>query len=142
MARGDTGQVPILLQSALQLDSDFAMAHLRLGEYYSWIVGNNEKASKEFQLAYDRRQGVTNREQRRIEAEFYTDQERYDEAAQSLSVLVSLYPDDADAHEASRSRIFQCRSAREGNRRITAGLKAQSILRFCIPQFSRLSGAQ
>jgi serine/threonine protein kinase/tetratricopeptide (TPR) repeat protein len=98
MARGDTGQVPFLLQSALQLDPDFAMAHLRLGKYYSWIVGKNEKASEEFQRAYDQRQGVTTREQRRIEAEFYTDQERYDDAAQSLSVLVSLYPDDAEAH--------------------------------------------
>ena len=98
MARGETGQVPFLLQSALQLDPDFAMAHLRLGKYYSWIVGKNEKASEEFQRAYDQRQGVTSREQRRIEAEFYTDQERYEDAAQSLSVLVSLYPDDAEAH--------------------------------------------
>ncbi len=98
MARGETGQVPFLLQSALQLDPDFAMAHLRLGKYYSWIVGKNEKASEEFRRAYDQRQGVTSREQRRIEAEFYTDQERYEDAAQSLSVLVSLYPDDAEAH--------------------------------------------
>jgi eukaryotic-like serine/threonine-protein kinase len=106
MARGDAEQVPILLQSALQLDPDFAMAHLRLGKYYSWIVGKNEKASIEFQRAYDQRQGVTNREQRRIEAEFYADQERYDEAAQSLSVLVSLYPDDADAHEELAAAYF------------------------------------
>jgi tetratricopeptide (TPR) repeat protein len=105
-ARGDTGQVPVLLQSALQLDPDFAMAHLRLGKYYSWIVGKNEKASAEFQRAYDQRQGVTDREQRRIEAEFYTDQERYDEAAQSLRVLVSIYPDDAEAHEELAAAYF------------------------------------
>jgi serine/threonine protein kinase/tetratricopeptide (TPR) repeat protein len=99
MAKGDTGKVPVLLQGALQLDPNFAMAHLLLGRYYSWIVGKNKSASEQFQKAYDLRQGVTDREQRRIEAEYFTDQERYDEAAQALSLLVSLYPDDADAHE-------------------------------------------
>ena len=106
MARSDTGQVPFLLQSALQLDPDFAMAHLRLGKYYSWIVGKNAKASEEFQRAYDQRQGVTTREKLKIEAEFYTGQERYEDAAQSLSVLVSLYPDDAEAHQGLAAAYF------------------------------------
>ena len=44
------------------------------------------------------RQGVTDRERRRIEAAFYDLQERYDDKAQSLRVLVSLYPDDEEAH--------------------------------------------
>ncbi len=99
MARGAMNSVPAALQGALQLDPDFAMAHFQLGRYYSWIVGKNENASRELKRAYDLRRGVTNREQLRIESEFYTDQERYDDAAQSLRVLVSLYPDDADAHE-------------------------------------------
>jgi serine/threonine protein kinase/tetratricopeptide (TPR) repeat protein len=99
MAKGDTAKVQVLLQGALQLDPNFAMAHLLLGRYYSWIVGKNKNASKQFQRAYDLRQGVTDREQRRIEAEYFTDQERYDEAAQALSLLVSIYPDDAEAHE-------------------------------------------
>jgi tetratricopeptide (TPR) repeat protein len=99
MAKGDTGQVPVLLQGALQLDPSFAMAHLRLGRHYSWIVGKNKNASEQYQRAYDLRQDVTDREQRRIEAEYFTDQERYDEAAQALSLLVSIYPDDTEAHE-------------------------------------------
>jgi eukaryotic-like serine/threonine-protein kinase len=99
MAKGDTAKVPILLQGALQLDPSFAMAHLLLGRYYSLIVGKNKSASEQFQKAYDLRQDVTDREQRRIEADYFTDQERYDEAAQALSLLVSLYPDDAEAHE-------------------------------------------
>ena len=99
MAKGDTGQVPVLLQGALQLDPSFAMAHLLLGRHYSWIVGKNKNASEQYQRAYDLRQDVTDREQRRIEAEYFTDQERYDEAAQALSLLVSIYPDDTEAHE-------------------------------------------
>jgi eukaryotic-like serine/threonine-protein kinase len=99
MAKGDTGKVPVLLQGSLQLDPNFAMAHLLLGRYYSWIVGKNKSASEQFQKAYDLRQGVTDREQRRIEADYFTNQEKYDDAAQALSLLVSIYPDDIEAHE-------------------------------------------
>lgn len=99
MAKGNMDQVPALLESALALDPDFAMAHARLGHYYSWIVGKNEKAMKELQRAYDLRHGLTDREQRWIEQSYYNSQERYDQAAQSLNVLVSLYPDDAQARQ-------------------------------------------
>ena len=106
MAKGNTGQVPVLLQGALQLDPGFAMAHFLLGRYYSWIVGKNKSASEQYQLAYNLRQDVTDREQRRIEAEYYTNQERYDEAAQSLSLLVSIYPDDIEAHQDLAAAYF------------------------------------
>jgi tetratricopeptide (TPR) repeat protein/predicted Ser/Thr protein kinase len=106
ITRGDTEQVPILLQSALQLDSDFAMAHLRLGEYYSAIVGKNEKALAEMKRAYELRLRITDREQRWIEGNYFNMQERYEGAAQALSVLVSLYPDDAGAHEELASAYY------------------------------------
>ena len=95
--QGKDEQVEGLLRGALQLDPDFAMAHLRLGQYYSAVVGKNERALAELESAYQLRQGVTDRERHRIEAAFYDLQERYDEKAQSLRVLVSLYPDDEEA---------------------------------------------
>ena len=85
-----------LLKGALQLDPDFAMAHLRLGQHYSAVVGRNERALAEIQRAYELRQSVTEREQHRIEGHYYDLQERYDEKAETLSVLVSLYPDDEE----------------------------------------------
>ncbi len=97
--QGKDEQVPSLLKGALQLDPEFAMAHLRLGQYYLAVVGKNEKALAEVERAYQLRQGVTDREQRRIEAEYYNLQERYEDEAQSLSILVSLYPDDEEAHQ-------------------------------------------
>jgi serine/threonine protein kinase/tetratricopeptide (TPR) repeat protein len=106
VARGDAEQVPVLLQSALQLDSDFAMAHLRLGEYYSAIVGKNERALAEMKRAYELRRGITDREQRWIEGNYFNMQERYEEGAQALSVLVTLYPDDAGAHEELASAYY------------------------------------
>jgi len=87
-----------LLKGALQLDPEFAMAHMQLGQYYSAVVGRNDRALSELATAYQLRQGVTDREQHRIEAQFYDLQERYDEKAQSLHVLVNLYPDDEEAH--------------------------------------------
>ena len=97
--QGKNEQIPALLKGALRLDPDFAMAHLQLGQYYLAVVGKNERAAAELERAYRLRQGVTDREQRRIEAGYYNLQEQYEEEAQSLSILVSLYPDDEEAHQ-------------------------------------------
>ena len=104
--QGKDEQVEGLLKGALQLDPEFAMAHLQLGEYYLAVVGKNERAAAELQRAYQLRPGVTEREQRRIEAGYYGLLEQYENEAQSLSVLVSLYPDDEDAHQALANAYF------------------------------------
>ena len=104
--RAGTNKFPVLLQGALRLDPDFAMAHMRLGQYYSALVGKNQKALAELDRAYQLRPGVTGREQRRIEAAYYGLQERYDEKAESLRVLVSLYPDDEEAHQELASAYY------------------------------------
>ena len=96
--QGKDEQAPSLLQGAIRLDPDFAMAHMRLGQYYAAVIGRNERALAELEDAYRLRQGVTDRERRRIEAGFYDLQQRYDDKAQSLRVLVGLYPDDEEAH--------------------------------------------
>lgn len=96
--QGKNELVPVLLKGALQLDPDFAMAHLRLSQYYSSAVGKNEKAVAELERAYQLRHDVTEREQYRIEAGYYGLQERYEDEVQSLSTLVSRYPDDEEAH--------------------------------------------
>ena len=94
--QGKEDQVLAPLQGALQLDPNFAMAHLLLGEHYLTVANKNEKAVTELKRAYDLRQDVTDREQRAIEADYFGVQERYEEAAQALSVSVSLYPDDPE----------------------------------------------
>ncbi len=104
--QGKDEQVPVLLQGALQLDPDFAMAHMRLGQYYSALVGKNERALAELDRAYQLRPGVTDREQRGIEAAYYDLQERYDDKAESLRVLVGLYPDDEEAHQELASAYY------------------------------------
>lgn len=100
MDQGKLEQAVTPLEGAIQLDADFAMAHLLLGQYYGAVVGRNEKALAEFKRAYDLRQSVSERERLWIEATYFSFQERYEDSAQSLSVLVHLYPDDGDAHMA------------------------------------------
>jgi tetratricopeptide (TPR) repeat protein/predicted Ser/Thr protein kinase len=99
MAHGRPEQAPPFLQSALARDSNFAMAHLRLGECYSAVIGKNEKAVSEFQRAYDLRQTVTDRERLWIEGQYEDVQESYELSAQSFAVLAGLYPDDAEARQ-------------------------------------------
>jgi len=106
MAQGNLDRMPMLLGEAVKLDPNFAMAHLLLGNYYSWLVGKNRRALAEFQRAYELREAVSDREQRRIEAFYYSALERYEEAAQALGLLVSLYPDDTEAHEELATAYF------------------------------------
>jgi len=107
--QGRSEQIPELLKGALRLDSAFAMAHLQLGKYYLQVVGKNEKAAEELERAYRLRQDVTDREQGRIEAGYHSLHEQYDEEAQSLSVLVNLYPDDEEAHQELAGAYFDLR---------------------------------
>jgi tetratricopeptide (TPR) repeat protein/tRNA A-37 threonylcarbamoyl transferase component Bud32 len=96
--QGKQDQALTPLQGALKLDPGFAMAHLRLAEYYGAIVSKNQQVVAEARRAYELRGGVTDREKLWIEAHYFLVQERYEDAVQSLSVLVNLYPDDLDYH--------------------------------------------
>jgi tetratricopeptide (TPR) repeat protein len=100
MDQGKLEQVQVPVQAALRLDPEFAMAHMLLGDYFFSIVGKNQKGLEEYQRAYDLRQEVTDRERLWVEASFFSAQEHYEDALQSLAMLVSFYPDDLDAHVA------------------------------------------
>jgi tetratricopeptide (TPR) repeat protein len=96
IAHGDPDKALPLLQSALELDPDFAMAHRRLARLYL-SAGNREKELEHLTRAYNLRNTVTDREQRLIEGSYYSVQGQYEKAVESLVLLVNLYPDDPDA---------------------------------------------
>jgi len=96
MAQGDVDKAQVLLQSALELDPDFAMAHRRLARLY-YSAGSRQKELEHLTRAYNLRNTVTDREQRLIEGSYYSVQGQYEKAVESLVLLVNLHPDDPDA---------------------------------------------
>ena len=96
MAQGDADKGQALLQSALELDPDFAMAHRRLARLYL-SAGNREKELEHLTRAYNLRNTVTDGEQRLIEGSYFSVQGQYEKAVESLVLLVNLHPDDPDA---------------------------------------------
>ncbi len=96
MAQGDADKAQALLQSALELDPDFAMAHRRLAGLYL-IAGNRAKELEHLTRAYNLRSMVTDREQRLIEGSYFSARGEYEKAVESFDLLANLYPDDSDA---------------------------------------------
>ena len=74
----------------------FAMAHRRMARVLQ-TSGERERSVQHLDRAFDLRTTVTARERYFIEAAYNGVHERYDDAVESLSLLVALYPDDLDA---------------------------------------------
>jgi serine/threonine protein kinase/predicted Zn-dependent protease len=95
-ATGNFSSIEGPLLAALQLDPEFAMAHLRLGGYYLEIAGNTEKAFPSIDRAYALRDRVTDREKHFIAAEYFAAHQQFEQARDSLKALTTLYPDDPE----------------------------------------------
>jgi tetratricopeptide (TPR) repeat protein len=96
IAKGTLDEALRLLQAALTLDPQFAMAHRQLARVFG-TVGDRQKGLEHLTNAYELRANVTVRERYFIEAAYYNVHERYNDAVESLSLLAALYPDDFDA---------------------------------------------
>ena len=93
-AMGDVVAVEAPLLAALQLDPDFAMAHLKLGDYYMTIAGDSARAFPSIDRAYGLRDRVTDREKHFIAAVYFSAHQQFEQARDSLKALTTLYPDD------------------------------------------------
>ena len=103
IARGSIASAMPLLQAALSLDPDFALAHRQLARALS-TAGRREEANTHLAAAYALRDAVTSRERLFIEAAYYSARERFDDAAQSLGQLVALYRTTATRNTSSIQR--------------------------------------
>jgi tetratricopeptide (TPR) repeat protein len=97
IARGDVLAARGLLQKAVELDGEFALAHMELG-HVAVALGDGDEANRQFGLAHDLHEFATERESHLIAANYHRTRGEFDEAARELRAMVSLYPDDADAH--------------------------------------------
>jgi eukaryotic-like serine/threonine-protein kinase len=103
--QGRVGDVPALLQNALDLDPEFAMAHRFMAQIHE-MMGNRAVEQEELKHAYDLRQSVTEREKRLIESSYYNLIGDDRSAVDALIALVTLYPDDPDAHALLASEYY------------------------------------
>jgi serine/threonine protein kinase/Tfp pilus assembly protein PilF len=84
-----------LLEQAIELDPDFAMAHAALGaHYYSFVYNDTEKGEYHYRRALEVVDRVTERERRIIETEFAAHRDHLDEARRLYRAYLTLYPDD------------------------------------------------
>jgi tetratricopeptide (TPR) repeat protein len=120
IARGRIEEAQPLLQAALTLDSQFAMAHRQLARVLQ-IGGERAQVLAHLERAFELRAPATTRERYLIEAAYHSVHERYDDAVESLSLLAALYPDDLDAQyelAVARSAIAEIERAIQATREV------------------------
>ncbi|HXT86221.1 MAG TPA: tetratricopeptide repeat protein, partial [Verrucomicrobiae bacterium] len=90
---GDLDGFVTLGESAVALDSNFAMAHLYLARAYA-SLGNEAQAREQLAAAKRNINHVSERERYLILAEDYETTEEYEKAADQFRLLTEVYPDD------------------------------------------------
>jgi len=94
-----TGQAPEgerLIQEAIKLDPEFAMAHAHLGSLYYW-ANNREQGDYHFNKALSLTDRLTEIERMYIEARVERFRGNYDEAIIRYNIMLKKYPDLPDA---------------------------------------------
>jgi len=86
-----------LAKSAVELDPDFAMAHVYLARAYEWR-GDQGNAEKNMAQAGKSLNRVTERERYLILAYGYGFQGLYEKAAEQYRLLIQVYPDDVEGY--------------------------------------------
>jgi tetratricopeptide (TPR) repeat protein/tRNA A-37 threonylcarbamoyl transferase component Bud32 len=94
----DSAQSIPLMEKAIALDPNFAMAYRSLAtSYYS--QGSDSEYKKYLQKAFELSSNVSERERYIIQGDYYLQSEKtYDQAIEIYTKLLELYPDDSMAH--------------------------------------------
>lgn len=92
---GHYAQSVSLLQTAVQTDPNFAMAHAALGiAYFSYIRNDPVRGKQEYEKALSLSSHTTDRERMIIQTHYAGDLGHVDEAAALYRLYLSRYPDD------------------------------------------------
>ena len=86
-----------LFLKAIELDPDFALAHARLGDYYSTLSRNPLKGKKHLEKAMSLLDRLTEKEKLWIQAIVSDSSGNMDNAIVDYKVYLSKYPDDSEA---------------------------------------------
>ncbi len=94
-AAGDLPNFFPLAKSAVEMDPDFAMAHLYLAKAYE-RMGDDKSTGEELERARKGLHRVTERERYHILAMGYFELEQFEKSAEQYRLLTALYPDDLE----------------------------------------------
>ena len=113
-ATGRFDEVEAPLLAALQLDTNFAMAHLKLGDYYADIGGDVDKAAREIEVAYRLSARLPDREKHFISSQYFCFHANYEGCRDNLKALTALYPDDTEFRVELASAYYALEQLKEG----------------------------
>jgi serine/threonine protein kinase/tetratricopeptide (TPR) repeat protein len=83
-----------LLERAISIDPEFALAYREMGMVY-WNLGYRDEAEKHLQTAFELSDRLSDRDRFQIQGSFYGSSEKtYDKAIEAYNNLLKLYPDD------------------------------------------------
>ncbi len=93
--KGESRQSIALMEKAVEIDPDFAMAYRSLAMSYL-NLGLLSEGDKYMQKALESSDRISDRERYRIQGDFYYGSEKtYDQAIESYNKLLELYPEDS-----------------------------------------------
>jgi tetratricopeptide (TPR) repeat protein len=95
---GDNRQSIQLMERAISIDPEFAMALRSLAQSYNNLALFSE-SRKYMQRAFELTDRLSDRERYQIQGDFYADSEKtYDKAIEAYTKVIELYPDDTIAN--------------------------------------------
>lgn len=95
MGTANTDESIVFFNQAIDIDSNFALAHVRLGATYYWYKNNRMKGEEHFNKALNHLERLTEKEQLLIQAMIPAYRENRNLAAIKYNVYTRKYPDDS-----------------------------------------------
>jgi eukaryotic-like serine/threonine-protein kinase len=127
-----------LLQRAVEIDPNFAMAHATLAVVYN-NLGNPQLALASLQSAYDLRERVTEREKFYITAHYFDiETGQIDKAIETYQLWTQTYPRDVIPHD---NLSLQYATVGQYDKALTAGLEALRLDPKDIYGYQNVAGA-
>jgi tetratricopeptide (TPR) repeat protein/tRNA A-37 threonylcarbamoyl transferase component Bud32 len=94
-AGGDVDGFLVMAKTAVELDPNFAMAHLSMAQAYN-VLGNEKESRLHLEQAVKGVDRVSERERYLIRATDYSSRLQEEKALEQYRMLTELYPDDVD----------------------------------------------
>jgi len=95
---GENRQSIQLMERALSIDPEFAMAFRSIAQSYN-NLGLFSESAKYMQKAFELTERLSDRERYQIQGDYYSDSDKtYDKAIEAYTKVIELYPDDTIAN--------------------------------------------